>query len=95
MNAGKGKVVDAPAVVGAGLDVNMAPVPFRSSMAPSSGAKVLSVLNFNEMNKRSVNWDGAEEFKSRKGFGIRGAFRKKIRLSTRITVWEERDDTPR
>lgn len=76
-NAGKGEVVGAPTVVGVDMDVNMAPVPCRSPMVPSFGSKVLSVLNFNEMNKRSVNRDIAEEFKSRKGFGIRGALRKK------------------
>jgi len=63
-----------PAVVGADLDLDMAPVPCRSPMVPSAGSKVLSVLNFNEVNKRSVSRDAAEEFKSRKGFGIRGAF---------------------
>jgi len=76
INAGKLAVVGVPAVVGADLDLNMAPVPCRSPMIPNSGSKVLSVLNFNEINKRSVIRDSAEESKARKSFGIRGALRK-------------------
>ena len=68
--AGKDDVVGASAVVGADLNLNMAPVPCRSPMVPSS---VLSVLNVNEMNKRNVNRDVMEEpYWSRKGFGMKG-----------------------
>lgn len=67
-----------PAVVGASLDVSLAPLPCRSPLVPKTGMKVLSALNINEMNKRSVFREIADEFKSRKGFGIRGALRKTL-----------------
>lgn len=75
--AGKDEVLSASTVVGVDSEVNMAPVPCRSPMVPSS---VLSVLNFNEMNKRSVNRDVIEEPWSRKCYGIRGV------LWTRCTL---------
>ena len=69
--AGKDEVVGAPAAVEADLDLNTAPVPSRSPMVPGS---VLSVLNFNEMNKRNVNRDTIiEEPLLRKGYGVKGA----------------------
>ena len=60
----------APAVVGADLEVNLAPVSCRSPTVPSS---VLSILNFNKMNKRSVNRVIIEESWSRKDYGVKGA----------------------
>lgn len=69
------------------MDGSMAPLPCKSPMVPSCGSKVLSALNFNEMNKRSVIRDSAEDFKSRRGFGVRGAFRKNLALSNRLVAW--------
>ncbi|KAG0577772.1 hypothetical protein KC19_5G180600 [Ceratodon purpureus] len=65
---GKDEVGGAPAVVGADLEVNLAPVSCRSPTVPSS---VLSILNFNKMNKRSVNRVIIEESWSRKDYGVK------------------------